>query len=86
MYKPNNTVKALHINEIKARAVWYATHKGGRPRKPYTPTQRAALRGLEKAKAALVATTGAVNFKAAALKLNYTPLYAPRTTQTQTQA
>ncbi len=81
MYKPNSTVQKLHAVEIKARAAWYATHKGGRPRKPYTPTQRAALRSLEKAKAALVATVGADNFKAAALKLDYTPLYAPRTQQ-----
>ncbi len=81
MYRPNATVKQLHLDEVKARKVWYATHKGGRPRKPYSPTQRAALRNLEKCKAVLVAATGAANFKAAAVKLNYTPLYAPRTQQ-----
>ncbi len=64
--------------EVEARKAWYATHDTGTPRRPYTPAQRAALRSLEKAKAALVASTGEPNFKAAVAALGYAPQYAPR--------
>ena len=65
-------------DEVETRAAWYATHTGGTPRKPYTPVQYAALRALEKAKAAFVAHTQAANFKEAARLVGYTPTYAPR--------
>lgn len=71
-------VKKLLKAEQTARGAWYATHTGGTPKRPFTPVQRAALRTLEKAKAALVAATGAANFKDAARALNYSPVYAPR--------
>lgn len=64
--------------EVEARKAWYATHKGGIPRKPYAPEQRAALRALEKAKAAFVLHVGAENYKAAAKLAGYTPQYSPR--------
>ena len=66
--------------EKTARAAWYASFKDGRPVKPYSKDQSAALRTLEKAKSALVASVaGAANFKEAAAKLDYKPQYAPRT-------
>lgn len=71
-------VQKLLIAEIQARKAWYATHAGGTPKRPFTPVQRAALRALEKAKAALVAGVGAANFKEAARALSYSPVYAPR--------
>ncbi len=64
--------------EVEARKAWYGTHASGTPRRPYTPAQRAALRSLEKSKAALVAATGEPNYKAAVSALGYAPQYAPR--------
>lgn len=64
--------------EVETRQAWYATHDTGTPRKPYTPAQHAALRALEKAKAAFVAHVGAANFKDAARLAGYSPQYAPR--------
>lgn len=64
--------------EVEARQTWYSGFEGGIPRKPYTPAQRASLRALEKAKAALVAHVAAANFKDAAKLVGYTPQYSPR--------
>ncbi len=64
--------------EVEMRAAWYATHTTGTPHKPYTPVQYAALRALEKAKAAFVAHVQGANFKDAARLVGYTPTYAPR--------
>ena len=76
--------KPLSVNELvklekEARSEWYAHFGGGAPVKPYTPEQTVSLRKLEKAKTALVAATGASNFKDAAQKADYKPVYAPRT-------
>ncbi len=66
--------------EKTARNNWYSSFKDGRPVKPYSKDQSAALRALEKAKSALVASvSGAANFKEAVAKLEYKPQYAPRT-------
>ena len=79
-----NDEKPLSVAELvgfekEARGEWYAHFGGGAPVKPYTTEQSASLRKLEKAKQALIAATGASNFKDAALKADYKPVYAPRT-------
>lgn len=76
--KPKTTDQLLK-EEVTARKAWYNGFKDGKPVKPYNKDQSAALRALEKAKAALVASTGTANFKEAAAKLKYKPQYAPRT-------
>ncbi len=63
--------------DARARQKWYANWGGGAPRKPYTSSQRADLRVLERAKLGLIATVpGSENYAEAIASLGYEPQYA----------
>ena len=79
-----NDEKPLSVAELvgfekEARSEWYAHFGGGAPVKPYSDEAKVSGRKHEKAKQVLSAATGAVNFKDAAQKADYKPVYAPRT-------
>ncbi len=80
------TIPQLVEVEKTARAEWYAHFGGGAPTKPYSDEANTSLRTLEKAKAALIAATGASNFKEAATAADYKPQYAPRTRKPKVEA
>ena len=89
--KSDTNDKPLSVAELvgfekEARGEWYAHFGGSAPVKPYSDEAKASGRKHEKAKQALIAATGAVNFKDAAAKADYKPVYAPRTRKAKVEA